>query len=500
MLQIHGHLETPAAAEQPAGACGEAAATPAGHDPALDPQPGTWDMVQGGEAEGLLHAARRATRFATRPMEPPPGRSDEDSRAAFQSLRISVDQGAVQIWEYVDTIAFDLDLYVAIHPRPVDGLAWPQFFRHPEKEGATIAYAFTREDTARQMMEPPPPERLRLHHLSGIEAMRWIYNTPQTIDDVAIDLYKGTDGWAMFPHFWALSAIYPHFVDIESLDQVAAVGLPRLGALPGARGLKPEAVKAMIAGRGSLSGMTGPDGGAAGAVEHDGRRYLPVFSDPDQFFAFASQRPDYKGRPAPVDGGPPFAGWLRAALGHDGVLLDPAGPAPLPLDHTDLLVLDLWLREGNGQPKGWTIASEIARLHYEQVLSDRVAALIVADWPRYFMIAQQTPEGGVNLLKIPDPDSDRLPVFTTADAAETYIRVFRNMELLKEEWQVVPILHRWDTSVFHNALDNFDDGAWVDPIALGGGGLPVNRSMLETIIERIDEKLKPRIPGFVWEE
>jgi hypothetical protein len=461
-----------------------------GVDPALDPMPGASAQSSAATENDHPEALKRALRYPTRPPVAPVGRNDVESRAAFQTLRLSAENETIQIWEYIDALAFDLDLWVPIHPRNVDGLMWPQFFRHPEEEGKTIAYSFTGEAKAQEMMAE---DGLKLQHVSGMEALRWVWAAPTAIDELAIDLYKGTDGWARFPNFWALSAIYPHFGEIESLDNVASVALGRLGGLAGARGLKAESVKALLGGWKQLSSVAG----TPQPLGLNGRRYLPVFSDPDQYFLFAAERPGL-GDPLPAGEGPAFGAWLQATQGIDGVLLDPAGPHPLPLNHTDLLTLDVWSR--GSQPFGGALCAEVCRLLNDKSIDERLASRLIADWPRYFLVIQHMENGGVSVLKVLDPDRDWCATFTSYEKAELHLTVLRNLGIIKGEWQPVPVLSRWDNSVFHNALQNFDDGLWIDSVPTEGRGLVMDHAMLEAAVERVDEKLKPRVPDFVWRE
>ncbi|MEE8166726.1 MAG: hypothetical protein V3T64_14255, partial [Myxococcota bacterium] len=105
------------------------------------------------------------------------------------------------------------------------------------------------------------------------------------------------------------------------------------------------------------------------------------------------------------------------------------------------------------------------------------------------------PDGGASIMTLPDVDC--CPIFTSQEIARTYINVYRNLGLMTEGMKPVPILHKWTYSVFVEAKNNFTEGACVDPIPLGGGGVRVAGEMLEAALERIDEKLKPRVPGFV---
>ncbi len=177
--------------------------------------------------------------------------------------------------------------------------------------------------------------------------------------------------------------------------------------------------------------------------------------------------------------------------------MDPAGSAPLPLDHTDLIGLELWFRMSS-QPRGGDFAAAAAQRLTAGTLSPRNAARVVADWPQYYTGIQPT-ETGANVVTM--PNRDILPIFTTPENAEVFTSFYRAAGILEGEWQTVPLPHKWTHSAFLQAQRHHEDGAWIDPKpGEEPGGLPVPQAMLEDALERIDEQLKPRVPGFVWEE
>ncbi len=469
-------------------------------EPDLDPQLGTGNMAGQGSAAAKMTPLQWANRYPTYPVWPPPGRSDVESQAFFKSIEEKAaklrEEESPAIWEYVDSIAFALDLYVPVHKPRVDGLIWPQFFNHFQDDEKTLTSTYSAASVAQEKFFPGQPiEPDRLLHLAGIEALRWAWGAPATIDDLAIDVYGDSPSWVTVPNFWALSAIYPHFVDVPDLEYVANVGLAKIGSLPGARGLKPEVVRALVQGWKSLSSIGATNGASPPTVEYSGRSYIPVFSDPDQYFAFVSANPEFTGKPEPTGVQAPFERWLHAARGCDGVILDPAGLWPLTLDHTDLLYLDQWMRQSDRQPTAYEIALQVGELLEGGAISPKIAGRILADWPRYYVGIQRHPDGGASIMTLPDVDC--CPIFTSQEIARTYINVYRNLGLMTEGMKPVPILHKWTYSVFVEAKNNFTEGACVDPVPLAGGGVRVAGEMLEAALERIDEKLKPRVPGFV---
>jgi SseB protein N-terminal domain len=458
------------------------AADPTGPDPALEPAPGAVDAAAAPQPPGRPEARALA-------CVPPPGRDPDESRAVFQALRVRAEKRAINLWEYIDSMAFDLDLWVPVYPEPVDGFIWPLLSRHPDKEDKRIVFTFSHQPTAEAMMPG-----VRFAHLSGIEAMRWVWAAPKHIDEIAIDLHKDTGGWLTFPNYWVLSAVYPQFIDVPDPAAVARVGLVRLGGLPGARGTKPEVARALAADWRELVTITDADGAPPPPVEYDGRRCLPVFSDPKQCFAFLSTHRRYPQRPVRAGAEPPFGAWLAAASGCDGVVLDPTGPWPLVLDHTDLLWTELWARAGK-PPEAGEVVAEVSRLRHAGTLSPALAARLVADWPRYFIGVARTETGG-NVLKL--PEGDVCAVFTSAEKANFFIDAHRTLGLFQgiEGMKPMPILHRWTHSVFHAVAEQFE-AACIDPEPRAGTGLHLDQAGLAAAIERIEERLQPRVPGFV---
>jgi len=383
-----------------------------------------------------------------------------------------------------------------VHPRPVDGLTWPQFFRSPDDENQTITYLFTSEEATQKVVANDPPELRRYHTLSGIEALRWIWAAPKNIDNVAVDYYPDSPAWLSFPSYWVLSAVFPIFYDIPDLKRVPSTGLAQLGELAGARGLKPEVIRSLVFGWKQLLGLDA----AETTVVCNGRRYLPVFSTADQFLAFTSSSSGVAGKPKSLAGKePPFTSWLEATVDCAGVVLDPAGPSPLGLEHTDLLVLDLWSRRPGHGPTGADAIAAIARLYYEKKISAALAGRMVADYPRYWVGLGQTPEGGGSLLMVPGTDACAL--FTSQDRAQQYLDFHMNLPNARaqiEGMQPIPVLTRWHASALAVASDQFTQ-VCINPDPYGTEGLFLGRDALDAALARIDDRLKPRVPGFVAE-
>lgn len=465
-------------------------------DSSLKPDPGRREAAGGDPAENLPELLRKATTYPLFPPVAPPGRGDAASQERFQALRLQAEAKEINVWEYVESLAFDLDFYAPAHDRPVDGLTWPMIHAHHSEEGKTISYVYSSEERVRALLAENPPEARDYHHLSGIEAMRWVWAAPKEIHEVAINLYKDTDGWLSFPNFWAVSAAFPLFYEIEDLAQVTRVPLPKITSLPGARGLKPEVARALIDGWKLLVETDAIAANPGSLVGHKGLRCIPLFSGQEQFFAFQSANPAVPCSVRAPDGKPPFERLLRASASCGGVLLDPIGDRPLLLEHGDLLALAIWARNGGPAPRGGELAAETAMLLEQGVIDAGTAGRIAACWPRYFIGMHQKEDGGAELMIT--PDADCCAVFSSVELARDYITASESLGLIgRETMKPMPILHRWCYNVFQTMAASFKQGGVIDPVAGGGGGLHLDPQAVEAAIRYVDRMLKPRVSGFV---
>src|SRR5262249_13244325 len=178
---------------------------------------------------------------------------------------------------------------------------------------------------------PGPPVVERLVHTSGIEALRWLHAAPSPPERMLIDWFEGSPAWMEVPVTLAVSAAFPHFQRIDDLGEVERVGLARLGTSPPTGGLRPPEARALLAGWRELVGFAhGPT-----PVAHAGGRWLPVFSDQRQAFAFARTHRDFQ--PARAGLAPAVVQCVGAARGVAGVRLVPESPAPLRTHPAGLL-------------------------------------------------------------------------------------------------------------------------------------------------------------------
>jgi hypothetical protein len=150
-------------------------------------------------------------------------------------------------------------------------------------------------------------------------------------------------------------------------------------------------------------------------------------------------------------------------------------------------------------PDGWKLINTVARLTYEKRITAALAGRLLADHPRYWAGLSQTPDGGGSLLMV--PKSDACALFTSQDLAQKYIDFLRSLENAKsqmEGMQPIPLLTRWHTSALAVAAEQFTEVA-INPDPYGTEGLFLGRDALDAALVRIDEKLKPRVPGFIAE-
>ena len=420
------------------------------------------------ELAAAAHASPPPMVAASGIAVPPAGRRDDDARALFESYRRSAAVDSLSAAEWIEALAFEIDLWVPAAGLPAGGRAWPQIWPHPSEPGRRVVHASTEESVARALVAANPPGERRLVHATGVELLRWIWACPAPIDALAIDAHTGTGGWAVAPSAWVLPAVYPLCHEVADLGHVTPVPVEGLGRLAGARGLKPEVVRALLAAWPRLA-----CGDAI--VEHDGRHWLGAQVASSDLHATA-----------------PFTDWLAAARDVAGILLTTPDGRPLPLEHVDLAMLDAWVRLEGRQPDGGDLVVTTRRLLDAGRIPATLAARLVADWPRWYL-GLETDTGSAQLLTIPGR-ADCCALFSTAERAAAFLHDHRARGVpIPCAMQPTPVLHRWDWSAFHTVRDEFACG-WLDPEVGGDGGLLLDRTMMAAAIDRIVERLTPRLP------
>ena len=433
-----------------------------------------------GGAANATGAVLRARVHPPVPMVAPRGARDTDGRAALHALRASIKSGARPGWQLMEALAFEHDVHVPLDPRLDDGLLWPQVIGEGEN---TAVGAWTSAELATFMLSTNGPDFRRFEHLAGIEALRWIYAAPRRPRKIYVDLTIDAKDTQVVDAHDALLVFFPLLLNVYDLNGIPRVGLGKLGALPGARGLKAEVARALVQGARTLVSLAGPNGAPPAPVAHGAGRYLPAFTDADQFFAFTSRGPA-GAKPQRSASGSPFAEWLSATVDVDGVLLDPAGPAPLVLSHADLLVLALW-SEGR-QPRGADLMGTLASLQAMNELPGRLVGRIAAEWPALYVLC---PRGDRNKLLAP---RGRMAgaIFTSLEAAQKFVEA----GCCAEPAEAGGFFPRWAHSPFERLLLERRE-AWVDP-DLADGGLRLDEAALVAAVEVLNERLQPRVPWF----
>jgi hypothetical protein len=429
----------------------------------------------------LLERTRLRT---TLPPVAGPGRTDDASRAFWATIdkRFS---DRLPTWQVIEALAHEMDVHVQIDPQTQEGLRWPRAYRLDDQpDRPSVVHLFVGADTFRDAVARRAPNNRTGIGLSGIEAIRWVVAAPVEVDFVAVVPRAQSVGSRM-PVDSLLPALFPAMHHIDDLRQVPAVGLDRLGRLPGARALRPECVRALALGWRNLVAFKDQR-----TVKIDARAFKPVASSLDAFFA-SVPRDAWRVEADPAGKEPPFGRWLAQLGDAAGLVLDPGSGAPLTLEPIDLLVLDRW--SSGRQPVVTDVLWEVAKLLAAGTISAETAGRIAADFPVYWIAVREAGER-VELLMV--PNTDALCLFTSSDRAQRYVDKLVRAGLATG---FVPRRTRfgWGTNPLVVALESFTE-AWIDPEdPFAGGGLRLPREAVHAAVARLDETLKPRVPGFI---
>jgi len=413
------------------------------------------------EAQTLRKRALETPSLSPRPLT---GRPEEACRAALFALKEQVAIGVAEPWQFMEALAYEADVLLPVAAPSGDGLLWPE------------PHAITRAEAARRLPQ-------KAIHLSGLEALRWLWSAPNPGNAVVLG------GSETFPLDWAAMVLFPAASEIADLRKVPIVSHVLLGRLPGARGLKPQALRALALHWKDLVKFQEPHM-VNGEGERDGMRYLPLFCSLRSLAAFRFAPQGFAGTPDPAGSVPPFTRWLPAAARCDGLLLEAAaGGAPLPLDHTDLLVLQAWATNPLRAPQSSEIIREAGRLLDAQILTQELAGRIAADLPRYWIARR-----GAELFRFPGTDGCCL--FTSEADTKLFLEKARTLDV-DVDFQPAPLTSRWHQNAFLTVAQESSD-VWICPEdPLFGGGLHLTKDGLLSALRRLDEGLKPRVPGFV---
>jgi hypothetical protein len=135
------------------------------------------------------------------------------------------------------------------------------------------------------------------------------------------------------------------------------------------------------------------------------------------------------------------------------------------------------------------IIREAGRLLDAQVLTQELAGRVAADLPCYWVARR-----GAELLRFPGLQGCCL--FTSETDTRLFLAKARTLEV-DVDFEPAPIVSRWQQNAFLTVAQESDD-VWICPEdPLFGGGLHLTKEGLQSALKRLDENLKPRVPGFV---
>jgi hypothetical protein len=414
-------------------------------------------------ARTLLDRAREGV---TPPPVLAPLRTDEASRAFLEALEAKVGQG-LPAWLFVETLMYEMRVHLQIDPKVCEGLRWPSFHRGLGEHGRGTVFAFAGADTLRQAIARRPDAGTSSIELAAVEALRWIVAAPGPLDILTFVGHLHETGQAR-PVDIYLPALLPTAHHIPDLGRVPVVALDRIGALPGGRALRPEAVRALALGWRQLAGIT--DGRT---VRLDGQAWKPLAS---RLHAAQSEAP--------------FLRWLGQLDGAAGLILDPDGAAPMKIEPVDLLMLDRWAAHPERQPDAHEALLWAAGLLAAGTITPEMAGRMAADFLFYWICARSA---GAQAEVLMYPNTDALLLFTS----EAWARHFLGGGRLAEGFTPGRVRFDWARNPFVMALEDYSE-AWIDPGSpTTGGGLRLSHDALKAAVARIDETLKPRVPGFI---
>lgn len=187
--------------------------------------------------------------------------------------------------------------------------------------------------------------------------------------------------------------------------------------------------------------------------------------------------------------------WLKQLGGSAGLLLDPGGHAPLRIGAADLLVLDRWAAHPDRQPGAGEIMALAGQLLGSGAIMAKTAGRIAADFPGYWIAVR---EEGDRIVVLTVPKTDGICLFTSEQRAHEYVAMLTRLKLA-EEFTPRRMRFGWSVNPLVLAHDSYGE-AWIDPVSIGDeGGLRLSTEALRAALARLDETLKPRVPGFLAE-
>ncbi len=432
---------------------------------------------------------RRVTSSLAPHAMPLLGRDDEVASATFNRLRLEFAQGRLAPWQFMEAFAFETVVHVPVYGEAIDGLAWPQCPTDPQSPPRKMCAVFTRASEIRRALAGVHPKFRRFTSLMGIEALRWTWSAPADVASMAVDYAQ--PGALQFPLAWARRVLFPAAAEFDDLAKVPPVPWAQLGKLPGVHALRPQVLRTLALGWKPLLSVKDRVSVPIGEGQ-----YVPLFSSQESFFAYLSSSGVPRVAVDPAGAEPPFHRWLRGLGAADGMVLDPAGSAPLLISRSDLAVIACWAMRSATPPTPEAILADAARLRADGALAATDVGRLAADVPSYWFGVRGDATQGFSVVTHNDTS---YCLFSSEARARAYIAQAPN--LAAGGFQPREAVTRWGgDTVFDHALRSFPS-AVIDPVRAGSStGLVLDRAGLAAALARIDEHLQPRLQGFIWGE
>jgi hypothetical protein len=147
-------------------------------------------------------------------------------------------------------------------------------------------------------------------------------------------------------------------------------------------------------------------------------------------------------------------------------------------------------------PTPGDVLADAANLVAAGTLTSEHVGRVAADFPDYWFGVR--PDAG-NGFSVVTHNETGFCLFSSEQRASAYIS--RGASLAEGGFRPREAVTRWGgDTVFDHALRGFSQ-AVIDPDRPGSStGLALDRAALEAALARIDERLEPRVPGFIWGE
>jgi hypothetical protein len=174
------------------------------------------------------------------------------------------------------------------------------------------------------------------------------------------------------------------------------------------------------------------------------------------------------------------------------------------LDHTALLVLELWAARGSA-PDPTALLREARFRMREGTLSLAAVARLAAEVPEYWLGMLAPSEADITVLHMPG-DAATGVLFTSEAGAREFFSAnppsagaTAEAAATRTPITLVARPHQWSTSAFLVIAEEFD-AVVVDPNPDGSGGLRLTGPAVQLVLDALSERLMPRVPGFAWED